>query len=379
VSRFDAATWAPLPMAQVAAAHDRVAALAAFEAWAGDAGIERGPVEIRLAADGGRGVFARRRVAVGEHLIVVPRHALITDVDVAATPVGAAMREVSAMLASPHSEMAVWLAHERAAPASPWRAYLDALPPVFPWMPMHRPASELMPLTGTRALEVIVQSAGAIRDERDFVVGAVAELAGLTLSAFAWGRCVMSSRCFHIDDEDGSVRALVPIVDMVDHGAPDAAWTYDRAHRRFEMYAVRALSPGDEIRHSYGPRGNATLLSGYGFALPENAEDEVTIALPSAEEPAISLGARPDTRFQNALTRARELAAPGGGPDAMPRALARFAAAIRAAAATIDAAPPLVGDDAWRATCAVVRAGEHAILDELLALIAQIPPSDAPA
>src|SRR5262245_62163467 len=144
--------WEPLPLRRAAMAPD---ALPRFLAWAEAEGVWCDPIEVRVAGDGSRAVFARRAIAAGERIIATPRRAMITDVDVARGLGRVGARGDGRRLRSRHGELALWLALERADPASPWARYLDVLPPSYPGLPMFRSRDELAPLGGTRALIMV--------------------------------------------------------------------------------------------------------------------------------------------------------------------------------------------------------------------------------
>lgn len=359
---FDAATWTPLPLTT---APPVAGAVDALVAWAAAAGAWFEPVTIAVAADGNRSMVARRDVAAGEVLVSVPRTAMITDVDVAADPRIAAL--ALAELDSRHSPLALWLAWERTAPASRWRPYLDALPPAYPWLPIHRPGAQLAALAGTRALASVVDQAASWRGDHARIARAAATAP--SLAEFAWGRAVTASRCFGISAPDGSRRALVPVADLFDHGPADAQWGYADDRQRFEVHADRALRAGEPIHVSYGHHDNAQLLSAYGFAIADNPDDEVAIHLPSHDGGRVlAIGSIYDPRFQLAMATAL------AWPDTSEAdALTRIAAAAMDRGAAIALAPAAPADDpAWAALCATVCASERAVIPAIVGFIDEV-------
>ncbi|MBL8625973.1 MAG: SET domain-containing protein [Myxococcales bacterium] len=357
--------WAPLP---VETAPPLAGAVDALLAWAAQQGAWFEPIAIAVAPDGNRGVVTRRAVAAGEPLVVVPRPLLVTDVDVAAHPAVAPLVPHQDRLASRHSLMARWLVSERADPASRWRPYVDALPPWFPGLPLHRPAAQLAGLAGTAALAAIVALAEGYRGDHALLEGVAP--GGPALAAFAWGRAVAGSRCYSIAGADGSCRALVPVADMFDHGAPDARWGYDDARQQFEVVAARDLAAGAPVTISYGQHENARLLSAYGFAIADNPDDEVVIHLPGHAGPrALPIGSVYDPRFQLAMATAL------AWPDTTDAdALHRIAAAAMDRGATIATVAAAAADDdpAWATLCAVVRASERAIVPAIAAFVDEV-------
>ena len=357
---FDAASWSPLPVRSAVAPADAVPALLA---WAAREGAWFEPIELAVAADGNRTVHARRVVAAGELLIAVPRRLMITDDDVALHPRVAPIAYLEGAMLSPPCTIGVWLALEQAEAGTPWRRYLDALPPTCGWMAVHAPAARLAALAGTRALSTLAYRAAGHRADHALVTARIPGLADLPLADHVWGRHLASSRCFRIETARGSTRALVPVADMLDHGRVDARWSYVEADARFEVRAARDLAPGDEIQISYGPNGNAALVASYGFAIDHNADDEVliTVATPDGAR-HLAVGTRFDRRFELAVAVAGSTV----GPDD-DAALARLALAVRAAKAALAAAPRAPADDpAWQALCERVLAGERAVAAAIL-------------
>lgn len=357
--------WEPLPLRAAAPVADAVPRLLA---WAAARGIRWEPIEIRTSADGERGVFARRAITAGEPLITVPRAAMITDRDAAAA-LAACGGAGLAGLRSPHSELALWLARERADAASAWAPFLDALPPAYPWLPLFRPGAELAPLAGTRALIAINDLALTYRDDHRLVAQRGSPLAAVGLADYAWGRAVTGSRCFGIAAADGSARALVPVADLLNHGPAMAAWDFDDQAQQFEVWAERPIAAGEEVLISYGAQDNARLLTAYGFTLADNPDDEIAIQLAThGGLRPYRVGASYDVRFQQAMAAAL------AWPDTSEAdALVRIAAAAADAQAEL-ALPPvaLVGDPAWQASCARVRAGERDVAAAIVAFVDEL-------
>lgn len=357
--------WTPLP---VETAPPLAGAVDALLAWAAAEGAWFEPIAIAEAADGNRGVVTRRAVAAGAPLVIVPRRMMITDVDVAAHPAVAPLVPHQDQLASRHSLLARWLVSARADPASRWRPYLDALPPALPGLPIHRPAAQLAGLAGTAALAAIVALAAGCRADHALLDRLAP--GGPGLAAFAWGRAIAGSRCYHVAGADGSARALVPVADMFDHGTAAARWWYDDDRRQFEVTAARPLTAGEPVTISYGQHANARLLSAYGFAIADNPDDEVVIHLPGHDGPrALPIGSVYDPRFQRAMATAL------AWPDTSDAdALHRIAAAAMDRGATIAAAgaASVADDPAWAALCAIVRASERAIVPAIVAFVDEV-------
>lgn len=401
--------WTPLPPGDAPALvspPDRAAAVEALEGWGRAAGVVFDAIEIRVEPDGNRKVFARRDLVEEDLLIQVPRQCMITDADIEGTPLGGAVAALGDELGSQHSQVAVWLAAERRlGAASAWNVYLDALPPSFGWVPMFRKAGEVAALAGTRARAAVEAARTGLVEDHDLITRRVRAAAALTLGDFAWGRSVAATRAFHVTIAGLARRALIPIADMFDHGAEDTTWGYDDALDVFVVRAARPIAAGEEIRAFYGHFENSRFLTCYGFAIPDNRNDEVALPLPRAADArtdlaghlvwglplagplALEVGTTFDDRFRRALSIARmraatprELIAAGDrgrflrdelrwlGARLEDAALDLLAgAAVAALELNAKHAAAGAGDPAWHATCATIRASERALLEEILA------------
>ena len=361
---FEAAAWRPLPLVARAAPGGAVPALLA---WAAANGAWFDPIEVVVDGTGNRSVRTRGAVATGELLVAVPRALMITDGDATADGDLAVLGRIGGTLHSKNATLALWLAREQAAEASPWRPYLDALPPAFPWLPWHRPAADLAALTDTFALELIQEMTDGCVDDLELAEAWLGEL-DVSLADFAWGRAVTASRCFRVDLEH-TTRALVPVADFFDHGPADGRWGYAADAGRFEVRAARDLAAGEPVHLRYGAHGNALYVVGHGFAEADNPADEAVVRLATPDGPqGFVVGARLDRQLERAIAAAQTW--PGA---TRADALVAVAAAAAAASSAIAIAPdPPAGDPAWATLCARVRAGERAVLARLVALLDEL-------
>jgi histone-lysine N-methyltransferase SETD3 len=318
-------------------------------AWARAAGAYVDPIEIRVDERGSRGLFAARAVRAGEILIRVPRTLVVTHDVMAETPAGGSVASIAGMLHSRYEIHAVWLASERADPRSAWRPFLDAMPASFPSLPASRTTDELVALEGTRALALVRQRAEELHRDLTIVSDLVDEARELSREALVWGHQAASTRGFRTDDD--ARPALVPIADMANHGEACASFSF-AANGDFEVHARRDLDAGREIYTDYGRNSNARWLAGYGFALPDNPEDEIALSF-SPDSSPVFVGAVADDRFRIAALLA------GNAEE--------IVAAARRADHLISRTPPQGdGDAGWQRTCEIVRAGERAVLAQII-------------
>lgn len=360
-------TWAALPArpGPHPSAAQRAAAIARLRDWAVAGGARLDGVELHVDAAGDGAVRAARAIAAGETLLTIPRRLMLRDDELASTATGAP--DLGPDVAGPRDALAVWLPLEARRDGSPWRALLDVQPAAFADLPMFRGDDDLAPLAGTAARRA---AAAAHAD----VVATYARLpatrrAQVSLADYAWGRAIVASRGFNAPDTLDERVAFIPVADLFNHRPGETRWQYDPVAAVWSVEARRAFAAGDEVHFDYGAKGNTPLLVGYGFALADNPATAAALAF--AGGPVVELTARYDDDVRAALAVARRRAAGGGaaaddddlawcGVDVERAALAELAAAAQAAHDRI--APPDASPGRWRRTCAVVRAGERAVL-----------------
>ncbi len=332
----DDPTWHALPSrpGEAPTAAARAAAVARLESWAAARGARFEALEVRVDAAGNASAQARRPIGRGEPIVTIPRALMLADRDVGASSPG---------------ELAAWLALEAARLDSPWRPFLEVMPARFADMPVFRGGDELAPIAGTTAR---LLAAEAHRE----TLAAYAALpdhvrARVPLAAYAWGRAVVQSRGFNAPFTIDPSIAFIPIVDLMDHARGETTWRYDVAGARYVVTASRDFAAGEAVHLDYGAYGNARLLVDYGFALPDNPDDETVLVL--AGEPFLVAG-------------------PGDGRLADLRETFGWRAIARAAASAIerlDRLPdrPPAASGSWHASCALVRAGERRTLARIVA------------
>ncbi len=410
-------TWSALP-ARSGPAVDAAARGAALErmlAWAAAGGADADALEFRVDADGGCTAHARRPIAAGTRVVTVPRRLMIVEDDLAASSTGA-VDPFGPMLRSARDTLAAWLPLEAARADSPWRPFLDVLPTALPDLPVFHGDADLDELAGTVARGLAAAAHEDIGSTYGLLQDGLQER--VSLVDFAWGRAIVRSRGYNVEIGGEARVALIPIVDLLNHRPGDTTWSYHPDEAAYGITTLRAFETGDEVHATYGPYGNAKLLVGYGFALDDHGVDEAALVFAPAGDPctdlaghlvwrqpfaapaAIAVGTRFDWRFRRALSVARLRAAPWarvraaadrGLPGrelpwlgaAIERvALAELATAARAGIERLDEngpdVEPVGGTGAvnpaatsWRRACGLVRRGERALLQQILAFAAE--------
>ncbi|CAN5912075.1 hypothetical protein BH11MYX3_BH11MYX3_26100 [soil metagenome] len=372
---------------------ERSAAIERVLAWARSGGASWDGIEFVVDAHGNAAVRARRMIGSGTAILSLPRRLMLVD------------NAVTTSGLRPRDALAAWLPLEQRDSASPWRAYLDALPVQLAELPMFH--VDLDALAGTAAHAL---AAADNRDVQSSYDGLSSELrARLSLADFAWGCAIVKSRGFHAPGSVEHRLALLPVVELFNHRLGDTTWSYNPLDERFVVTTERAFAIGDEVHFTYGDRSNTRLLVHFGFAAPENPTREAGLlferpsdpvnevaanllwSLPLGSAPRLPIASTLDHRFLRALSlarlqasgateRARALEAglspqgdlPWLGGAHETAAFGVIAAAAERGLATLQAGAPHTATTAWERTCAIVRDAERAVLEEILELTSAV-------
>ncbi len=69
---------------------------------------------------------------------------------------------------------------------------------------------------------------------------------------------------------------MVPVLDLVNHETQSSYVTFDEKKRVFSIVAgPNGVKEGSEVMISYGDKCNARLLTDYGFAVAQNAYNDL--------------------------------------------------------------------------------------------------------
>jgi histone-lysine N-methyltransferase SETD3 len=392
--------WPALParLDVASSPRERAAAIERQSAWAQAAGASWDGIEFHVNARGDALVLASRKLAPGERILTLPRRLMIIDNELADSTTGELALGFPGP--GPRDVLAAWLPLEAREPTSRWRAYLDALPVHLAELPMFQDEDDLAALAGTAAHALAAEKN---RDVHATYGRLSPELrARLSLADFAWGCALVMSRGFHAPGTLEHHLAMLPLVDIFNHGSDDTTWSYHPS-TGLVVSTEREIAVGEEVHFSYGARSNTHLIVHFGFALHGNTAREAGLLfdrasdpvnevaahlmwnLPLEAPPRLRVGCVLDHRFQRALSlarlqasgpveRARAAAAgltqhadlPWLGHAPEEAALATLAAAARRALVELDAHSPRASDRPWDRLCALVRDPERAVLEQII-------------
>ncbi|WWC86058.1 uncharacterized protein L201_000929 [Kwoniella dendrophila CBS 6074] len=188
--------------------------------------------------------------------------------------------------------------------------YLESLPPPSTLTtPLYFSTSELQLLKGSTLYGAVQARKEEWKAESD-VVRKVLKEDGLTWERYLATATYMSSRAFpskllNIPEEGGSATheakkddqesqpVLLPGLDLFNHsrGQP-ILWLSsltpsadDTKIPSVSLISAQDTESGVQLYNNYGPKSNEELLLGYGFVIPDNPDDVVTLRLGSSTLP----------------------------------------------------------------------------------------------
>lgn len=261
------------------------------------------------SATGVRGVVATEDLPCDHVLFRVPSEAVLSagTSRFSAHISGAGLRGWSALIAA--------ITLENADPASPWRAYLDALPKQLD-TPLFWTERELELLAGTRVVERANGTAVGEHFERvmtPFYAKVSRKLKAFSLteedcSLETWIRfgSIVLAYSFTIggggggdssdsdlsdENEQSEETVLLPFADFL-NATPTGvnARLYYGGNGCLEMTTTEPVPCHAELINSYGDRANSELLLRYGYIAEQNPDDAIAFSLGELHAAATELG-----------------------------------------------------------------------------------------
>jgi histone-lysine N-methyltransferase SETD3 len=261
---------------------DHVETLARLVDWLRAGGAVFPSLELRTQDGHQRRAWATRPIASGELVASIPRALIMTGDDARASDVGREIDASGATLEMSQSYLAAWLIRQRRDPDSPWRPYVDALPRAFPRHPSYLREPELELLRGTLAAHRLARLRESLLRDHRALQQRVPGFERIPFVELQWARLAVVSRAFSWKVGGERLEGLVPLADMLNHGAePEVSWGHEGDADRFAMTASRSIAPGEELRDSYGAKCNSRFYVHYGFCLEDNPADEATLTFPA--------------------------------------------------------------------------------------------------
>eukprot|EP00897_Mesotaenium_endlicherianum_P010636 jgi/Mesen1/9600/ME000657S08867 len=256
--------------------------LAIFWDWLKEGGVNAAETAVRPGiVPEGLGLLARRHIAVGDEVAVIPNSLCISLETVRGSPIGKVVGDDKPWVA-----LALFILLEKADENSKWKPYLDILPEKLD-SPLFWSDEELAELQGSQLLGQVEGYRELLHAEYERVsqqlLAPHPELfpEGLiTLESFMWAFGILRSRAF--PPLIGEDMALVPLLDLANHASarvpPKAGPWEKKSAGLFDRQQVVSMkagfqhAPGQQVMMEYGAaKSNGQLALDYGLADREKA------------------------------------------------------------------------------------------------------------
>ncbi|GAB5368933.1 hypothetical protein AAMO2058_001361900 [Amorphochlora amoebiformis] len=251
-----------------------------FIEWMTSNGAKLSSVYLHVTSQGDRGVRVKTNVDTDTQLITIPQKLLLTIQKAKESDIGKAIQQSEYKLRSKHSYMACFILEHLNHKASFWYPYLQVArrAPVLETMPIFLPEYYQNMLKGTVAGETVRYRAESLRDEYIGLCSVVEGIRKYSLSDFMWARCVVLSRIIGLRVKQAKISAMVPFLDMVNHGYPSSCtWRFLDQTNHLTITASQPLVAGSEILANYGRKCNSRFFLNYGFTVTPNPNNQAVL------------------------------------------------------------------------------------------------------
>lgn len=241
-----------------------------------------------------RGLAAVEDVAAGEVVLRLPTSSFITYATARESSLGVALRRIPGLQLHEETLALLWTMVERHDDESPHSAFWASLPQRL-YTGLTVSDTELDVLRGSPCYAECVSARAHLAEQHAALSGVTAALVTaypqhlthdmFTLDAFSWAAALWYGYAIEVQLRPGEPRqaCLVPYLCLANH----SPWPHVVHFSRPEpdgggVLAVRTMRPmsgGQQAFLSYGPLPNAKLLSFYGFAVPHNPCDSLSVTL----------------------------------------------------------------------------------------------------
>lgn len=260
---------------------------ASYSTWAKDVlSIQGDPrIEIHKFTDGEdeRGIYANSHIPANTTLAIVPFASLLTIEH---------LNEVSSLLKlkdvlREDDLLALLLTHEQSLGSqSKWSTHISLLPKVYHSIINHTD-DELEKIQGSNLYVIAKRWKQQVRDDFTALQHTLEQHQLLTEGSFftllnyekyLWCLSTIWSRFISIEKGSSVFRAMVPLVDLLNHHPKaQVGHAYNAADDKFYLFTGQPFESGAEIFLNYGHIPNARLMMLYGFALLDNPHSFVDL------------------------------------------------------------------------------------------------------
>ncbi|CAB4401307.1 unnamed protein product [Rhizophagus irregularis] len=254
-----------------------------FREWLKREGFPKTNLTLAEFQDTGRGMMATRDIKAGEVIISVPKKFLITYRSLTNLLKGQLSRSPVKLSAHQFISLYLILEYKKGSQSSIY-PYINMLPKDFDNMPLNynKELFNLLP----HNVKVDVKSQRA-KFEHDFAaINNFLKSQGIhskiTRKDYLWGWLCVNTRCIYLEtknsDDVKDRIAIAPLLDFLNH-------TYEAKIKgefnyMTQCYEITTFVPykrGDQVFINYGPHDNFFILMEYGFVIPNNPYNYVSL------------------------------------------------------------------------------------------------------
>lgn len=236
-------------------------------------------VSVQTFERGGRGLAANKEISAGDALIALPKHCHLTYDNSSDPRLLHHIRKVPDELWG--AKLALQLLNQRVrGDQSPFGRYIAALPRAIHGLPMFFDGNTVQSLEYPPVIEQVKKrcrwlieftaSNSSLSDAFDGV--------DIDANALGWAFGVVTSRAFRTRGPHHPA-AMLPLIDMANHSFKPNATVIPLASKPSTLIlrASEPISAGSEIVLSYGNLQNDFFLMDYGFVVPDNPFETVSL------------------------------------------------------------------------------------------------------
>ena len=229
-----------------------------------------------------RGVFSSKRIKANKSIVRIPRSLIIHD------GMGQESYYGRQLLRAPHSDihnlqisLVVIFMLEDMRNGRHFIPYYNILPEQFGNFPIFWDNKVLTLLKGSDMLNKIKQRTHSFVNDYKVIARCCEGFQEeYSFKEFLFLRLLVGSRNFGIRIDGIKRVAMVPFSDMLNHAAnPNTNWHYDNNKSQFIMKVNEIIPRNSELTDTYGNKCNSQMLLFYGFALPNNKYNQLSISI----------------------------------------------------------------------------------------------------
>jgi histone-lysine N-methyltransferase SETD3 len=224
-----------------------------------------------------RGMKISSPVKPTEPIIQIPWSCIISLNDsIKHNPYNKKIVEAGLKLNSNHSYIALELLYIKQNPENPKNNYVRCLPKYFDNVPINFTIEELLKLEGSYSLVKILQKLFILQLEYQQINNILDN--AFSFTDFVWARTAVITRVYAVKKNGEADTVLVPFADMANHETPpNTKWDFNDKLQMFIVESEKYLKYGDILYETYGYKCNYRYFVNYGFTVPNNKDEEVSI------------------------------------------------------------------------------------------------------